>query len=203
MAKNAEWRGSLDLWRERISQWVRRSRPQDLLNIDIFFDLAAVHGERALGETLFEDAYAYGHADAAFPLVLGERFASLRTPFTLFGGLRTEEGRIDLKRNALFPLVSAARALSIRHNIRARSTRERLEGLLERQIGSESAIRRVLAAHDLVLSLMLAQQGRDRHQGVPLSNRVEVATLPRDRRGALRTALRDLQIVPELMRDLM
>lgn len=203
MAKNAEWRGSLDLWRERISQWVRRSRPQDLLNIDIFFDLAPVHGERALGETLFEDAYAYGHADATFPLVLGERLASLHTAFTLFGGLRTEESRIDLKRYALFPLVSAARALSIRHNIRARSTRERLEGLLERQIGSESAIRRVLAAHDLVLSLMLAQQGRDRHQGVPLSNRVEVATLPRDRRGALRTALRDLQIVPELMRDLM
>lgn len=103
MAKNAEWRGSLDLWRERISQWVRRSRPQDLLNIDIFFDLAPVHGARGLGETLFEDAYAYGHADAAFPLVLGERLASLPTPFTLFGGLRTEEGRIDLKRYRPFP----------------------------------------------------------------------------------------------------
>ncbi|WP_265519785.1 DUF294 nucleotidyltransferase-like domain-containing protein [Nitratireductor luteus] len=203
MAKNEEWRGSLDLWRERISQWMRRSRPQDLLNIDIFFDLAPVHGERRLGEILLEDAYSSGYRDAAFPLVLGERLANPPTPFTLFGGLRTEEGRIDLKRYALFPLVSAARALSIRHDIRARSTKARLEGLLERQIGSEAAMRRVLAAHELVLSLMLAQQGRDRHQGVPPSNAVEIATLPRDRRGALRTALRDLQIVPELMRDLM
>lgn len=203
MAKNEEWRGSLDLWRERISQWMRRSRPQDLLNIDIFFDLVPVHGERRLGEILLKDAYAYGHADAAFPLVLGERLANLPTPFTLFGRLRIEEGRIDLKRYALFPLVSAARALSIRHNILARSTRARLEGLIERQIGNETAIRRVLAAHELVLSLMLAQQGLDRHQGVPLSNGVEIATLPRDRRGALRTALRDLQIVPDLMRDLM
>lgn len=203
MAKNGEWRGSLDVWRERISGWMRRSRPQDLLNVDIFFDLIPVYGERRLGEILFEEAYALGHRDAAFPLVLGERLGAGPAPFTLFGRLRTENGRIDLKRYALFPLVSAARALSIRHGIRAHSTRARLEGLLEKQIGSQTAIRRVLAAHEFALSLMLAQQGRDRQQGVPPSNAVEVAALSRDRRAALREALKDLQIVPELMRDLM
>ncbi|WP_163266760.1 DUF294 nucleotidyltransferase-like domain-containing protein [Chelativorans alearense] len=203
MAKNAEWRGSLALWKERVGQWVRRSRPQDLLNVDIFFDLSPVHGDRGLGEALFEEAYQRGHAEAPFPLLLGEQLANLASPFTLFGRFRTEEGRLDLKRFALFPIVSAARTLSIRHDIRVRSTRARLEGLLEREIGSEVSLQRVLSAHTLVLSLTLAQQSRDRHEGIPVSNKVEIAALSRSQQAALRIALRDLQILPELVRDLM
>jgi CBS domain-containing protein len=203
MAENAEWRGSLALWRDRIGQWVRRSRAQDLLNVDIFFDLAPVHGEKVLGETLFQEAYAQGRAEAAFPLVLGERLAGLPTPFTILGNLRTKEGRIDLKRYALFPLVSAARVLSIRHGIGARSTRARLEGLIAREIGSEAAIRRMLEAHKLVLSIMLAQQGSDLHLGIPVSNSVEVSVLSREQRTALKGALRDLEIIPEFVHDLM
>ena len=57
-------------------------------------------------------------------------------PFTLFGGFRVEgDGRIDLKRHGLMPIFTAARVLSIRHDVRARSTIERLRGVAARGVG--------------------------------------------------------------------
>ena len=45
MAKNPRWRGSLATWRARVAHWISRSNPQDLLSVDIFFDLRGVHGD--------------------------------------------------------------------------------------------------------------------------------------------------------------
>ena len=45
MAKNREWRKSVADWRATIDGWVRRQRPADLLNVDIFFDAVPVHGD--------------------------------------------------------------------------------------------------------------------------------------------------------------
>ena len=44
MARNRDWRKSVADWQATIDGWVRRQRPQDLLNVDIFFDAVPVHG---------------------------------------------------------------------------------------------------------------------------------------------------------------
>jgi CBS domain-containing protein len=201
MARNAPWRGSLESWNQRVSHWVGRSRPEDLLNVDIFFDLQAVHGDNALAAELYEHAFASARGQVAFAKVLGETAATPVDPFTLLGNFRTERGRIDLKRHGLFPIVAFARALSIRHEIVARSTRDRLAGLSE--VGPAAELRRLAAAHACVLKYMLGQQCRDVLAGLPASNRVEVASLSRDEQAELRTALKNVQSVPDLLRAMM
>ena len=204
MAKNPQWRGSVQTWRDRIADWVLRSRPDDLLNVDIFFDLSPVHGDLPLGRELFEFAFDQGHRATPFAKLLGQQLDSLGSPFAFFGGLQSDEGgRIDLKKFGLFPIVSAARTLAIRHDVRARGTRERLEGVIARGIGGEADIRAILDAHALILSMMLAQQSRDLHSGIPVSNKVELAKLTRQQAAALKAALRRLQDTPSLVRDLM
>ncbi|TKT80314.1 DUF294 nucleotidyltransferase-like domain-containing protein [Aquamicrobium sp. LC103] len=203
MARNAEWRGSSAHWRARIDAWVRRSRPEDLLNVDIFFDQRPVHGELSLGTQLFAHAFAAGSAEPAFAKLLGETLSSLATPFNLIGGLRAEEGRLDLKNYGLFPIVTAARTLSIRHGIRRRSTRGRLEGLIEKGIGGADELENLIDAHAFLLSLLLAQQSRDLELGVPVSNRVEIAALSRARQSELKSALRAAQNVPDLVQAAM
>jgi DNA polymerase-3 subunit epsilon/CBS domain-containing protein len=204
MAKNPQWRGSVQTWRDRIADWVLRSRPEDLLNVDIFFDLSPVHGDLSLGRELFAFAFDEGHRATPFAKLLGEQLDQLGSPFAFFGGIQTDEaGRIDLKKFGLFPIVSAARTLAIRHDIRERGTRERLEGLIAKGIGGEADMRAILDAHALILSLMLAQQSRDLHSGVPDSNRVELSKLTRDQTAGLKAALRRLQDTPALVRDLM
>ena len=42
MAKNRAWRKSVADWRTTVDAWVRRQRPEDLLNVDIFFQLIVI-----------------------------------------------------------------------------------------------------------------------------------------------------------------
>ena len=66
MAGNSKFRGSLQTWRERVGQWVGRAGPEDLLNVDIFFDLRPVLGDAAMADRLWNDAWD-GARDPSLP----------------------------------------------------------------------------------------------------------------------------------------
>lgn len=203
MAMNADWRGNTELWRRRIADWVRRASPADLLNVDIVFDLVPVYGDLTLGLELFEAAFEIGRSHVPFAKLLAAQLENRENPFTLLGQFKTENGRMDLKKFGLFPIVAGARALAIRHDVRQRSTARRLRGLIEMDIGGDSDMQAILRAHEVILSLMLRQQSRDLASGVPVSNHVELATLDREQQRALKDALKRIQIIPDLVRDLL
>lgn len=204
MAKNARFRGSLAAWSERIAHWVSRSSPEDLLDVDIFYDMRPVHGDIALGDRLFETAYELGKGSIAFAKLMGVKVEDTPNPFTFFGGIRTDEkGRIDLKLHGLFPIVTAARALAIRHGVAERSTRKRLVQASGQGFGGEKRIERVLEARATLLSLVLKQQRRDIAHGLPATNHVEVAALNADETARLKAALTEVSGLPDLVKDLM
>ena len=88
MARNPAWRGSVETWRARVDAWVAKARPQDLLNVDIFYDLRAVYGEEALVTALAGHAREKGAERVEFAKLLGESVRNVGSPFTLFGGFR-------------------------------------------------------------------------------------------------------------------
>lgn len=202
MAKNAEWRGSVETWHQRIAEWVARSSPADLLNVDIFFDERAIHGEQSLADHLFARAYELGSGTRHFPILLGERMGGTGSPFTFLGGLNLTDGRIDLKRHGLFPVVAFARAVSIRHDLRHRGTRRRLEALIAAGIGNADELRAILDAHALILRLMLDQQAHDLAEGVPVSSKVATARLSNRDVQRLKAALKTIETLPALLRAL-
>ena len=128
MAKNPQWRGSLATWRERIAGWIAHSQPADLLAVDIFFDLRGVHGDGALADTLWRDAFDAARGQVGFAKALVEATGGSQNGLGLFGRIKTEQGRIDLKKHGLFGIVTAARALAICHHVVERSTPARLVG---------------------------------------------------------------------------
>ena len=203
MARNADWRGNAELWRERIADWVRRATPADLLNVDIVFDLMPVYGDSRLGQQLFSDAFAIGREHVPFAKLLAAQLESRENPFTFIGNFKTENGRMDLKKFGLFPIVAGVRALAIRHDVQERSTAARLAGLIEMDIGGDNDMREILDAHEIILSAMLSQQARDLREGIPVSNLVEIGALDRDRQGDLKDALKHVQIIPDMVKDLL
>ncbi len=191
MARNRDWRKSVADWQATIDGWVRRQRPQDLLNVDIFFDALPVHGTTALAETVWSHAYARGHAARDFQNLLIEVTRRRGRAFTLLGGFRVDEkGRIDLKMHGLMPIFTSARVLSIRHDVRARSTTDRLEGIAARGIGSPEAIQSILDAHRVILGMVIGQQLLDTEAGVPPSVRVDPARLAKAQKAELKQALK-------------
>jgi CBS domain-containing protein len=203
MAANAPWRGTDAAWHARVGTWLGRARPGDILNVDIFFDLVPVAGEFELGHTLHRDAV---HAAAQRPAFLGLLAASVEsyTPqFGLFGKPVAENGRIDLKRNGLLPLVSFARALGLKTGSTSRPTPERIRDIQDAgRIGERDAAF-LIETHAFLMGLVLRQQIADLREGVPPSNRVDAGTLTRDERHDLRGRLRSLDRIVREIRGLM
>ena len=102
MARNAAWRGSVATWRERVRDWVSARNPDDLLSVDIFFDLRGVHGESGMANALWEDAFDAAKGRADFAKLLAETAGKSERGLNWFGGFKTDQGRIDLKKAGLF-----------------------------------------------------------------------------------------------------
>jgi DNA polymerase-3 subunit epsilon/CBS domain-containing protein len=200
MAKNAQWRMSHARWKETINGWVRRQRPEDLLNVDIFFDGVPVYGDFVLGESIWHHAYDVGHRAPDFLKLLSELARQWHAPITLFGGIKVDDsGRADLKKGGLMPMFTGARVLSIRHDVRTRSTPDRLRAVVAKGIGSAAEVDKVIDAHKLILGAMLAQQLADTEQGVPLSPRVDPERLGKIGKAELKQALQQAETVVDMV----
>ena len=203
MARNAPWRGSLATWRQRVNDWIGRSNPQDLLSVDIFFDLRAVHGDAAMADSLWRAGFEAARGQAAFAKLLADAAGPMQSGLGWFGRIRTDQGRIDLKRAGLFGIVTAARVLAIRHHVVERSTVARIAGLKALGRGSERDLDALADAQAVFLECILAQQIEDCERGQPPSNSVAVERLSRHDRARLRGALRSVEHLDELVRDLL
>ena len=203
MAKNAAWRHSMGGWRVLVGDWVRRSRPEDLLNVDIFFDAKPVFGKAELADALFSEAYGIGGQAPDFLKLLAQAAADFKPPLGMFGGFQASEGRVDLKRGGLLPIVTTARILSIRYKVRQRSTAARLQGLIDAGIGAKGDLSGFLAAHGVILRQILMQQIEDLREGRTVSNRIAVKSLTRSASSELKEALRAIAHADTLAQDLL
>jgi DNA polymerase-3 subunit epsilon/CBS domain-containing protein len=203
MARNAPWRGSVAEWRARIINWIGRSNPQDLLAVDIFFDMLGVHGDIALSDTIWRAAFDAARGQAGFAKLLVDATGAIEPGFTVLRTFRTTQGRINLKKSGLFGLVSAVRALAICHGVVERSTAARIAGIKAQGLGGERDLDALADAQETFLGLLIRQQIEDLELGIPPSNAVLVRRLTRRDRDRLREALDAVAHLDELAHDLL
>jgi len=203
MAKNPQWRGSAATWRERVADWIRRSNPGDLMSVDIFFDLRAVHGDLGLATALWRESFALAHGEVGFAKLLAEAAGKTEPGLNLFGRIRTQGGRIDLKKAGLFGIVTLARVLAIRHHVVERATPARLAGVRALGIGADRDLDALVEAQRTFFDLILDQQLEDVEHGLPATNAIVVKRLARRDRDRLRAGLEAVQHLDELARDLL
>jgi CBS domain-containing protein len=203
MASNPAWRGSVGTWQARVADWITRSRPQDLLSVDIFFDMRGVYGQLGLADRLWRQAFDMAQGQTTFAKLLAEASGRVERGVGLFGRIRTHKGRIDLKRAGLFGIVSMARVLAVQHHVVERATPARLAGIRALDVGGDSDIDALIAAHATFLELILAQQLEDIHAGKPATNAVAVRPLLQRDRTRLQAALQAVRHVDDLTRELL
>ncbi len=200
MASNPDWCRDIDAWQRAVSEWITRTRPSDLMNVDIFFDAYPVAGSGQLASRLRQDAIARARDNRPFISLLARRACDIASPFGLFERWKlNDRGRIDLKRCGLMPLFSTARVLALEHGIECRSTASRLELAVENHGLNPSLAQDLLAAHDILLGTILRQQLRDMKMGLPLSGQIRPSELGGHEQQELRWALRQIPRVTDLL----
>jgi DNA polymerase-3 subunit epsilon/CBS domain-containing protein len=202
MGKSEAWRGSTATWRDRIAAWLARSRPADLMSVDIFFDLLAVHGDARLANDIWRAGFDAAQGNVGFAKLLAEAGGEVPQSFTVLGGIRSENGRIDLKRAGLFGIVTAARVLAVRYHVLQRATPARLAGIAALGRGGNDIAALTRAQGDF-LDLILTQQLTDMRAGLPPGNKVALKPLTLEQRARLREALGAVRNLDTLTRDLL
>ena len=198
MAGQPEWRHTPAAWRNIVAGWIGKTRPADLLNVDIFFDLHHVAGTQELTEALFDDALSLAQRAPTFIRALNGSVAQLQTPVGLFGRLRATDGAIDIKAGGLLPVVSFARAVALHHGIAERATGARLKAAVEMAALPEGDGARLMQMHSEFVALAMDQQLADIAAGRPPSYRLELKRLDRGTRRALAGQLSDLDDILSL-----
>lgn len=194
MASKPDWRMSAANWNVRIRDWIRHSNPEDLLNIDIFFDGLPVHGDLSLGTGVWNEAFKLGHSSPGFQKLMAAVSANVSPPLGWFGRIKTGEGgRVDLKAGGLLPVFSGARVLAIRYDIRKRATPDRLAAAAGKPDTSAEDLNNITEAHKIILGAILEQQLEDIDSGIPLSNRIAVKRLTKEGQAQLRWALEQIE----------
>jgi CBS domain-containing protein len=122
MATN--WRKPLDEWRELFTRWIRLPEPQALLDAAIFFDFRVVAG--ALSLEPLEEIIASARNEKRFLTHMLNGALAFHPPLGFFNRLRSEDGKIDIKKSAIAPIVGLARVAALAAGSRERSTLERL-----------------------------------------------------------------------------
>ncbi len=201
MACNAPWRHTVDGWHALIATWLARQSPDDLLNVDIFFDARPVHGDLKLGRDLVTHAWEQAANNPTFLMMLTRLAGRWRSPLNWLGSFKQVDGRVDLKKGGLLPIFTAARVLALRHRVLASSTRQRLSGLMALGKGSANDFDSVIEAHELLLAAVLDQQVRDAGHGVSLSPRVAMAELSAPEKRRLRGAIGGVETAIALVNE--
>ncbi|MFT5489490.1 MAG: CBS domain-containing protein [Alphaproteobacteria bacterium] len=198
MAGRPEWRHTPAEWRNIVAGWIGKTRPTDLLNVDIFFDFQHVAGTPELTDSLFGDALSLAQRAPTFIRAINGSVAQLQTPVGLFGRLRATNGAIDIKAGGLLPVVAFARAVALHHGIVERATAARLKAAVEMGGVPEGDGGRLIEMHREFVALAMDQQLADIGAGHPPSYRLELKRLDRATRRALAGQLSDLDDILSL-----
>ncbi|MGQ0674900.1 MAG: DUF294 nucleotidyltransferase-like domain-containing protein, partial [Rhodospirillales bacterium] len=203
MASKPQFRRSAGGWRGQIAQWIAKPEGENLLNVDIFYDFRRARGDADLADGLRKDALEAAGRAPAFLRMLAKNVEEAGSAIGYLGGLRTEGGRVDLKKCGLLPLVAFARVVALKRGVADTATAVRLNAAAEGGAVPQDEADRLRQAQETPLGFVLKQQLADAAAGAAPSTRVELARLSRARRQRLKQALKDLAGLPLLVRDVL
>lgn len=193
MARESKWRKNLEAWKDEVHHWVYSVENQTVMYCDIFFDFQPVWGDRALAEELRGYAVEKASQSAFFMQYLAQHVAKMEVSLGLFGEFVTKQGRLNAKKFALLPLVSAARFRAIRAHVMQTGTDERYTALQEREVLHEDDWRDFLEIREVVMRMMLDQQLADLAAGLAPSANIEPKRFGKQTRNRLRWAFKRLR----------
>ena len=174
MATN--WCKPLNQWQELFIRHIQTPEPQALLDSAIFFDFRAVAGDLSLAP--LGKILAGARREKLFLYHMIRGALEFRPPLGFFNRVRSDNGKVDLKKAGIGPIVSLARAAALCAGSHERPTLARLEaaGASGSLLSNENA-RTLGDIFSFLLHLRLRQQLTAYRHKEPLDHAISVAEL--------------------------
>lgn len=189
MACNPAWRRTQRAWLAQLDAWIAAPTPAAVMSLAIFADAASVAGDAALLEPLRARLFALA-ADGVALRAFAQVAVDFQAPLTLFGGLKGDARRFDLKRGGIFPIVHGLRALALELRLAPTNSFERAEAAIASGALHERFGRDLTQALSVLIRLRLGEQLRVLKDGGAADDRIDATALRRLDRDLLRDALR-------------
>lgn len=195
MATNPAYRRTARDWKARFLGWIGSPDPQAVLETTIFFDMRCLAGEAALVDDLRSVVFERARTNGIFLSFVARAASATRVPLGFFRNFLlqddADEGRVlDLKSQAIAPIVDYARVHALASGIAATNTHERLRAAREAGRLDPEAARDLKAAFEFVRDVRFRHQADQISAGEPPSNKLDPETLSRFDREHLRDAFR-------------
>ncbi len=200
MACNPKWCQPLGRWRRYFADCVAAANPQDLLDINVFFDLRCAAGEVGLVGELRRHLQAClaGDSRHTFFFHLAQSTLQFRPPRGFFGNIQLEaRGDEPAKFNikaALIPLVNFARMYALQHGFPETNTLDRLRRLREEGKLVASSHDELVQAYQALMQMRLTHQAGQTHRGQPPDNFIDLQQLTQLERSMLKKIFADIAV---------
>lgn len=199
MASNPKWCQPLSRWREYFTACITAAEPQDLLDVNIFFDFRCVAGEtghvtqlRRHLQQLLEPG------QPVFFFHLAQSTLQFRAPRGFFGNIQLESGgerpsTFNIK-SAIIPLVNFARMYALRHHLAESNTLERLARLRDQGVLLPSSHDELVQAYTSLMQMRLAHQGAQAGRHESPDNFINLQALTQLERSILKKVFADIAV---------
>jgi len=163
MVNNPLWRGRLNEWKERVSDWIKVPEAQKVRYSSIFFDFMPIAGEASLCQDLREIVHAQIKAHPVFLYHMMELDFKHKVPLSLLGRFtldrdKKHKGTLSIKQAGSIFIVDCVRMFLLEQQVDATTTIERLEQLVRLKVFNQETAEHIKAAFEAFTFLRLRNE---------------------------------------------
>jgi len=167
MARNPKWCQPLSGWKRHFHGWINAAEPQDLLEVNIFFDFRCVYGKKELTSQLRVYIDELLKERPVFFQFIARNALLYKPPIGFFGkivvGASGENpSTFDIK-ESIKPIINFARLYALRYNVEETNTQERLYRLFVGDVLTKASYEEMVKVYDYLMQM------RFRHQALALN----------------------------------
>ena len=204
MAMTDTWRQPLRQWREYFLRWITVPDSKALMLTTVFFDLRAVYGQAMLLQTLRDEVLERTRGNTLFLAHMVGNAQKQRPPLNMFGQISTirsgeHAGKVDLKHQALAPIVDLGRIYALADGLHAVNTHDRIAQASSKGEISNQSARDLRDALEFIASLRIAHQTQRMNEGLAPDNYLSLDELSNFERGHLRDAFSVIQSLQSVL----
>lgn len=204
MLRNPEWSKPLSAYRDDLHKWILTPDEYAPLRLAIFYDAAAIAGDKALLTEAKEYMFKLLGGNDAFYNRFARAIDAFETPLGMFFNLVTEKGRkgdaLDIKKGGVFPIVHGVRSLALQRKLTETNTIERIRRLQELGQFDRAFANELIESFAFLVSLRLKGRLSQMSVGEPVDNLIRLDELSALERDVLKDALFAVKKFKEFVR---